>query len=72
VASGRIRIIVVESTGEYGPYVVYELDHQLRPINVALSNTLMEQYRMKQANGLLPKESLDAVAERLKSEMLIL
>jgi hypothetical protein len=32
----------------------------------------MEQYRLKQANGLLPKESLDSVAERLKSEMLVL
>ena len=72
VASGRIRVIVVESTDENGPYVVYELDYQLRPINVALSNILMEAYRMKQANGLLPKESLDAVAERLKSEMLVL
>ena len=72
LASGRIRVIVNESTDEHDPYVVYELDYQLRPINVALSNTLMEQYRIKQASGLLPKESIADIAERLKSEMLVI
>ena len=38
----------------------------------ALSNTLMEQYRIKQASGLLPKESIADIAERLKSEMLVI
>ena len=70
--SGRIRVNVVENTGEDGPYVVYEFNYQLRPINVALSNTLMERYRELQASGHLPKESFDNITERLKSSLLIL
>jgi hypothetical protein len=70
--SGRIRVNVVENTGEEGPFVVYEFDYQLRPINVALSNTLMDRYRELQTGGHLPKESFDTITERLKAEIMIL
>jgi hypothetical protein len=72
VESGRIKVCVVENTGDEGPYVVYEFDYQLRPINVLLSNTLSERYRELQAAGQLPAESFDLITERLKAGIQIL
>jgi len=73
VASGRITANVVESTDENDPcYVVYELDFNLRPVNAGLSNGLMERYRQLQSKGDLPNEPFTAVAERLKSEIVVI
>ncbi len=72
IAAGRITVNVAEGTDDRMPDVVYELDYQLRPINVALSNPLREQYRLLQASGKLPMESVDAITERLKSGIVVI
>jgi hypothetical protein len=73
VTPGRIRAHVAESTREDDPcYVVYELDFNLRPVNTGLSNGFMERYRQLQTAGQLPKEALAIVAERLKSEIVVI
>lgn len=73
VASGRVTVTVVESTNVADPadYVVYEFDGDLRPITVALSNPLMEHYSQLWKDRILPRETFEAVTERLKSEIVI-
>lgn len=73
VANGRIRINVAESTDERDlGFVVYELDFRLKPITVALSNVLMERYREAQTRGEFPSESIENIAERLKSRVRVI
>ncbi len=66
VAAGRITVNVAESTDESAAYIVYEFDFRLRPINVMLSNAAMEMYRLMWRSGALPKESFEAISQRLK------
>jgi hypothetical protein len=72
VAVGRITVIVAEGISSLEPSIVYELDHNMRVVHVALSDIIQNRYRELQGLGKLPVESPDVIAERLKKEVKVI
>lgn len=72
VAGGRITLNVSEGLSEGDPDVVYEFDLQLRPINVALSNSAMDRYRELWDRGKAPKEPFSSIIDRLRKGISVL
>ncbi len=72
VGPRSITVGVVEGiTAKHGPNLTYELDYSFRVINVLLSDDFLNSYAALQTAG-VPKESSDALAERLKREVRVL
>jgi hypothetical protein len=72
VNDGRITVMVVESIIEPDTtYVVYELDHSFKILNVTLSDTFQENYSRLQLSGKVRNESMNTVADRLGQAVII-
>lgn len=71
-ASGRITVTVVENESIEGPFVIYEFDNSLRLLTVALSPEAQERIGALQKAGETPEESMDAIADRLKREVVVI
>lgn len=69
VTRDNITAIVVEGTAITAPSLAYEVDHFLKVINVMLSGPLQERYLTLQEAGVLPRESFEAISDRLKRQV---
>jgi hypothetical protein len=72
VTGERITIEVSEGISAYDPYVVYEMDFSLRVRKATLSDQLNNRYVQMQLTGVLPKEPIATIEERLASQVKVL
>jgi len=72
IESGRVMVVVAEGIAESAPYVTYEFDYRLQPVNASLGGTLIERYKQLQATGSLPRVSPDVVAQNLRKNVRVI
>jgi len=64
---GRIFVAVSEGIAETSPVAIYEFDYSFRITNVALSGGLVQRFKELQEAGMLPRESPESIAQRLRA-----